>query len=456
MAEGVEDAATVRDLLRRLGCDVAQGYLFARPVPAEAASGLLAADSPWQIPALVVAVERAALWAWPPRETRYLRGWLLRASGPLRPRRVNSAQTLAFDDPGRLEPAIAEAEAWYAARGLPACFQLTEAAAPPGLDAALAERGYARESESLVMLGYLTNRRGGRRRDGRDPPPPAPVLGARRQWRTRSGDPQRRERAALLARIRRPHRYALVTVGGEPAAGGAAPSRTARSPACSRSAPSRRSAARAWRGASSLRAPPGRGRKVPSASTSRWRPTTSRRLPSTLGSASPRLTGTGTARLRNAKLPVAGRRITSCAMERVPLAWRRHEPARAGLAAAAAVVILGTAGEGYAATVDETVLMLNFKAADSNGDGYVTEDEIAAETSAAAFSSLDKNHDGFLTPDELGPHDAAAFAAIDTDHDGKLSFVEVMNYKLKLLTPFDANHDGRWSIEEVRAFDASR
>ena len=34
------------------------------------------------------------------------------------------------------------------------------------------------------------------------------------------GDPQRRERAALLARIRRPHRYALVTVGGEPAAGG--------------------------------------------------------------------------------------------------------------------------------------------------------------------------------------------------------------------------------------------
>ena len=58
------------------------------------------------------------------------------------------------------------------------------------------------------------------------------------------------------------------------------------------------------------------------------------------------------------------------------------------VAAAAAIVILGTAGGGYAATVDETVLMLNFKAADSNGDGYVTEDEIAAD-SAAAFSSLD-------------------------------------------------------------------
>jgi predicted signal transduction protein with EAL and GGDEF domain len=31
VAEGVEDAAT-RDMLARLGCDVAQGYLFSRPL----------------------------------------------------------------------------------------------------------------------------------------------------------------------------------------------------------------------------------------------------------------------------------------------------------------------------------------------------------------------------------------------------------------------------------------
>ena len=170
-------------------------------------------------PALVAAVERAALWAWPPRETRHLRGWLLRAGGPLSPRRVNSAQTLVFDDPSRLDAAITEAEAWYAARGLPACFQLTDAAVPAGLDAALADRGYARESESLVMLGDPAAAAAGD--DGTVEilhRPLQSVLAAMADplW----GDPQRRERAALLARIRRPHRYGLVTVGGEPAAGG--------------------------------------------------------------------------------------------------------------------------------------------------------------------------------------------------------------------------------------------
>ena len=34
VAEGVEEGCT-RDALRALGCDVAQGYLFARPRPAD-------------------------------------------------------------------------------------------------------------------------------------------------------------------------------------------------------------------------------------------------------------------------------------------------------------------------------------------------------------------------------------------------------------------------------------
>ena len=45
VAEGVETAAH-RDALRRMGCSCAQGYFFARPVPAEEAIGLLRSGLP--------------------------------------------------------------------------------------------------------------------------------------------------------------------------------------------------------------------------------------------------------------------------------------------------------------------------------------------------------------------------------------------------------------------------
>ena len=41
VAEGVEDADT-RHALTELGCDIAQGYHFARPLPAEDFTGFLA------------------------------------------------------------------------------------------------------------------------------------------------------------------------------------------------------------------------------------------------------------------------------------------------------------------------------------------------------------------------------------------------------------------------------
>ena len=43
VAEGVEEAETAR-LLQELGCDVGQGWLFGRPVPAEGVATLLLAD----------------------------------------------------------------------------------------------------------------------------------------------------------------------------------------------------------------------------------------------------------------------------------------------------------------------------------------------------------------------------------------------------------------------------
>ena len=167
---------------------------------------------------LVERIERAALWAWPPGETAYLEGWLLRAGGG-RTRRVNSARTLAFAGPdvGR---AIERAEGWYAARGLPACFQLTERSAPGGLDAALEARGYAQlPSVSVLLL---------------DPAAAKPAASDERieiltrptpQVMNTLCDPRwdaaaRRARAELFARIRRPHAFAVLLEGGEPAAGG--------------------------------------------------------------------------------------------------------------------------------------------------------------------------------------------------------------------------------------------
>jgi GNAT superfamily N-acetyltransferase len=75
-------------------------------------------------------------------------GWVLRASGT-DTRRANAvtalqASTLPLDEK------IAYCEAWYHRYGQPAIFRLTDAFSPPGLDAALAARGYSREVETLV------------------------------------------------------------------------------------------------------------------------------------------------------------------------------------------------------------------------------------------------------------------------------------------------------------------
>ena len=91
---------------------------------------------------------------------------------------------------------------------------------------------------------------------------------------------------------------------------------------------------------------------------------------------------------------------------------------------------------------------LAFDAADTNGDGYVSEGELARDA-AVGFSSLDKDRDGTLTPQELGPHDPAAFARVDTNGDGKLTFTEVMTNKMRGFAAGDKNHDGLLSFEEM-------
>ena len=99
--------------------------------------------------------------------------------------------------------AIGRVEAWYARRGLPACFQLTDRAAPARLDAVLEGRGYARLPPVSVLLLDIAGLepRQGTRASSCDTRPTPQVMNAvcDPHW----GPATRRARAELFARIRR-------------------------------------------------------------------------------------------------------------------------------------------------------------------------------------------------------------------------------------------------------------
>jgi ribosomal protein S18 acetylase RimI-like enzyme len=89
-------------------------------------------------------LETVVVDAWPAAETLERDGWLLRASGgPTH--RGNSVATLDATGVIGLDARIDDAEAWYRERARPALFQVGPCAAPSGLDAALAARGYVIE-----------------------------------------------------------------------------------------------------------------------------------------------------------------------------------------------------------------------------------------------------------------------------------------------------------------------
>jgi GNAT superfamily N-acetyltransferase len=98
----------------------------------------------------VLAIERVAFGAWPAAEVVEQGGWRLRFNHGVT-HRGNSVWSGPGAGGGALAERIEAVERFYAARRLPACFQLSPAADPPGLDAALAERGYEIEAPVLVQ-----------------------------------------------------------------------------------------------------------------------------------------------------------------------------------------------------------------------------------------------------------------------------------------------------------------
>ena len=163
-------------------------------------------------------IEEAALWAWPPKETARDEGWLLRSAGGYT-RRANSVQALIFASGADVERATDRVEAWYAKRGLPPCFQLTDRAAPAVLDQVLERRGYARLTPVSVQLRDLSGLEPSKGiRIELDSRPTPRVMNALcdPHW----SPAMRKARADLFARIRRPHSFAVLLDGTQPVAGG--------------------------------------------------------------------------------------------------------------------------------------------------------------------------------------------------------------------------------------------
>ena len=88
---------------------------------------------------------------WPAYEVRESHGWLLRYADGVTKRANSVFPAGAADD---LDAAITAAEAFYRARGAPVVFSVDEAA-PAGLDAELAARGYTVIDPTLIMTRPL-------------------------------------------------------------------------------------------------------------------------------------------------------------------------------------------------------------------------------------------------------------------------------------------------------------
>jgi N-acetylglutamate synthase len=94
-------------------------------------------------------IEAAAVRGWPARETAAVDGWLWRhaSGGSIR---ANSVAALAYGG-ADLDASIDRIEALSHARGVAACFTISDVSAPSNLDAHLAARGYIRGADHVTM-----------------------------------------------------------------------------------------------------------------------------------------------------------------------------------------------------------------------------------------------------------------------------------------------------------------
>ena len=128
-----------------------------------------------------------------------------------------------------------------------------------------------------------------------------------------------------------------------------------------------------------------------------------------------------------------------------------------GLATSACLAVATLAGTVGSAVAQQAVgaaatasgpERLAFDVADTDGDGLVSEAELARDA-AVGFATLDRDGSMTLTPAELGPHDPARFAGVDANRDGALTFSEVMVNKTRVFEEGDKNEDDGLAFEEM-------
>lgn len=96
----------------------------------------------------VAAIERVAFRSWPGLEQTVVDGWCLRFAHGIT-QRANSVWP--NEGTQAIEATVADVEAYYHARGLPARFQICPVSQPVGLDALLAGRGYGHVGRTAVQ-----------------------------------------------------------------------------------------------------------------------------------------------------------------------------------------------------------------------------------------------------------------------------------------------------------------
>ncbi|HEX9619600.1 MAG TPA: GNAT family N-acetyltransferase [Polyangiaceae bacterium] len=103
---------------------------------------------------IVQELDALAFRAWPAREVVALDGWWLRHTAGVT-RRANSAWPEVAGTHLTLSERVAELEAFYERRGLPARVQISPAAAKANLDAELSARGFGVEAPVSIQTAEL-------------------------------------------------------------------------------------------------------------------------------------------------------------------------------------------------------------------------------------------------------------------------------------------------------------